>query len=150
VTNLKPKQTTTFKKKKADGGCFVCGSDDHWTSACPDRKFKREEKKSVNMDVSEAEGGTSVYGNYLPTVFSVCHSHKWWMDIGANVHVCADISLFSSYQADDTGALLMANSSHARVLGVGTIILKFTSGKTVLMKNVQHVPSIKRNLVSGS
>jgi len=27
--NLKPKQTTTFKKKKADGGCFVCGSNDH-------------------------------------------------------------------------------------------------------------------------
>jgi len=31
-TNPKPKQTTTFKKKKVDGGCFVCGSDDHWTS----------------------------------------------------------------------------------------------------------------------
>ena len=38
-TNPKPKQTTTFKKKKIDGGCFVCGSDDHWASACPDRKF---------------------------------------------------------------------------------------------------------------
>ena len=48
-TNPKPKQTTTFKKKKVDGGCFVCGSDDHWASACPDCKFKREEKKSVNM-----------------------------------------------------------------------------------------------------
>jgi len=76
-TNLKPKQTATFatfKKKKADGGCFVCGSDDHWASACPDRKFKREEKKLVNMVISEAEGGTSGYGNYLPTVLSVCHS----------------------------------------------------------------------------
>ena len=39
-TNPKPKQTTTFKKKKEDGGCFVCGSDDHWASSCPDRKFK--------------------------------------------------------------------------------------------------------------
>ena len=44
----------------------------------------------------------------------------------------------------------MENSSHARVLGVGTVIMMFTSGKTVLMKNVQHVPSIKKNLVSGS
>ena len=44
----------------------------------------------------------------------------------------------------------MGNGSHARVLGVGTVILKFTSEKTVLMKNVQHVPSIKKNLVSGS
>ena len=40
--NVKPKQTTTFKKKKnnKDGGCFVCGSDEHWASSCPDRKFK--------------------------------------------------------------------------------------------------------------
>jgi hypothetical protein len=44
----------------------------------------------------------------------------------------------------------MGNDSHARVLSVGTVILKFTSGKTVLLKNVQHVPSIKKNLVSGS
>ena len=102
------------------------------------------------MVIGEAEGGTSGYGNYLPTVLSVCHSPEWWMDTGANVHVCADISLFSSYQAGNTGALLMGNDSHARVLGVDTVILKFTSGKTVLMKNVQHVPSIKKNLVSGS
>jgi hypothetical protein len=40
--NLKPKQTTTFKKKKnnKDGGCFVCGSDEHWASSCLDRRFK--------------------------------------------------------------------------------------------------------------
>ena len=42
----------------------------------------------------------------------------------------------------------MGNGAHARVLGVGTV--KFTSGKTILLKNVQHVPTIKKNLVSGS
>ena len=31
-----------------------------------------------------------------------------------------------------------------------TVILKFTSGKTGLLKNVQHIPSIKKNLVSGA
>ena len=44
----------------------------------------------------------------------------------------------------------MGNSSHARVLSAGTVVLKFTSGKTVLLKNVQHVSYIKKNLVSGS
>jgi hypothetical protein len=42
----------------------------------------------------------------------------------------------------------MGNRSH--VHGLGTVILKFTSRKMVLLKNVQHVPSIKKNLVSGS
>ena len=90
------------------------------------------------------------YGNSLATVLSVCHSPEWWMDIGANINVCADASLFSSYQAGETGALLVGNGSHARVLGVGTVILKFTSENAVLLKNVQHVSSIKKNLVSGS
>ena len=72
------------------------------------------------------------------------------MDNSANIHMCADVSLFTSYQAGRTGALLMGNGSHARVLGAGMVVLKFTSRKTVLLKNMQHVPSIKKNLVSGS
>ena len=102
------------------------------------------------MVISEAEEGTSGYGNSLPTVLSVCHSSEWWMDTGANIHVCADASLFSSYQVSGTRALLMGNGSHVSVLDVGMVILKFTLGKTVLLKNMQHVPSIKKNLVSGS
>ena len=44
----------------------------------------------------------------------------------------------------------MKNGTHGAVLGAGTVNLKFTSGKIVQLKNVQHVPSIKKNLVSGS
>jgi hypothetical protein len=69
------------------------------------------------------------------------------MDSGANIHVRADISLFASYQVGRTGALLMGNGSRAHVLGVGMVNPKFTSGKTVLLKNVQHVPSIKKTLL---
>jgi len=64
--------------------------------------------------------------------------------------VCADISLFSSYQVATTCSVLMGNGSHASFCGVGMINLKFTSGKIVQLRNVQHVPSIKKNLVSGS
>jgi hypothetical protein len=53
----KPKQTTEYKKKnnKKDGGCFVCGMDDHWASACLERKFKQK-KKAANMVISEIGG----------------------------------------------------------------------------------------------
>ena len=59
------------------------------------------------MVISETGGGTSGYGNSLPFVLSVCLSPEWWMDSGANIHVCADVSLFTSYQAGRTRALLM-------------------------------------------
>src|SRR6266542_3487332 len=89
------------------------------------------------------------YGKF-PTILSVCHSPEWWIDTGANVHICADISMSASYQATRTSSELMGNGSHASVHGVGTVDLKFTSGKIVRLKNVHHVPSINKNLVSGS
>jgi hypothetical protein len=64
--------------------------------------------------------------------------------------VCADVSLFCSYQAGRASSLLMGNGTRAAVRGVGMIDLKFTSGKTVQLKNVHHIPSIKKNLISGS
>ena len=44
----------------------------------------------------------------------------------------------------------MENGSHTSVHGVGMVDLKFTSRKIVQLKNVQHVPVIKKDLVSGS
>jgi hypothetical protein len=44
----------------------------------------------------------------------------------------------------------MGNGAHACVLGANTATLKFTSGKTIQLKNVHHVPTIKKNLVGGS
>ena len=59
------------------------------------------------MIVSNNENGASGYGN-LFTVFSVCQTNDWWIDTGANIHVCVDISLFSSYQ--------VMMSTHASIL----------------------------------
>jgi hypothetical protein len=51
----------------------------------------------VNMVVSSSGGGTSGYGN-LPYFLLVFLSTTWWLASSANVHVCSDASLFSSYQ----------------------------------------------------
>ena len=148
----KPVQTTPFKKKsnnnKGKRECFICDSDQHWARECPNHKVTQD-KKSANVVTIETGDGTSRYGNSLPFVLSVCNSPEWWMD-SANIHVCADVSLFSSYQVGRSDALLMGNGSRAHVLGVGTVILKFTSRKTMPLKSVQHVPSIKKNLISAS
>jgi hypothetical protein len=55
------------------------------------------------------------------------------------------MSLFSSYQGLQGSSILMGNGSHASVRGVGTVDLKFTSGKIV-----QHVSTIRKNLISVS
>jgi hypothetical protein len=77
-------------------------------------------------------------------------SNDWWIDTVANIHVGTVISMFSSYQVKRGLTVMMGNGSHVNVLGVGMVNLEFTSGKIVRLKNVQHAPSINKNLVSGS
>jgi hypothetical protein len=148
----KASHSTNFKKKsdKKKGACHVCGDPDHWAPSCPNRFDKRGNSgKTANVVIGDTEMKDVGYG-ISPTVLSVCNSPEWWIDTGANTHVCSDISMFSSYQVARTSSVLMGNGSRASVQGVGTVNLKFTSGKTVQLKNVQHVPSINKNLVSGS
>jgi hypothetical protein len=110
----------------------VCGELGHFTKDCPKRADKKEKKKVNLVTASSANDG---YSNF-PTVLSVFQSSSWWVDTGANIHVCAYIFLFSSYKGLQGSSVLMENGSHASVRGVGTVDLKFTSGKIVQMKNV--------------
>ena len=115
----KPKQAITFKKKKKENeGCFVCGSIDHWAKKCRHRKGRKPpQQKTASMETIAGEENRG-YRN-LPSIFSAFQStNTWWLDTGANVHVCADASLFSSYQVAWDSSVLMGNRSHASVLGV--------------------------------
>ena len=67
----------------------MCASTEHFAAKCPNCKSNN----SANMVISEP-GGTSGYGNLLPTVLSVFSSPEWWVDTAANIHICADASLF--------------------------------------------------------
>jgi hypothetical protein len=90
------------------------------------RKLNQQDKKSANMVLVRLKE-EHLGGYSLPTVLSVCHLRRKFK--------------------------LMQNRSHARVLVVGTIILKFNSEKIVLLKNMQDVPSNELwglNLPSGS
>jgi hypothetical protein len=84
----------------------------------------------VNLVISSSGGGTSGYGN-LAYILSVFQYTTWWLDSGANIHVCSDASLFSSYEVTQDSSVVMENGSHASVHGVGMVDLKLTLGKIV-------------------
>nr|CAE01581.2 OSJNBa0068L06.7 [Oryza sativa Japonica Group] len=121
--------------------CIIAKLPPSWRGFGTALKHKRQEYSieeliaSLDVDEKAREKDTMSKGD-------VNQSTNWWVDTGANVHVCADISLFSSYQVARGSTILMGNGSHASVHGVGTVDLKFTSGKIV-----QHVPSINKNLI---
>jgi hypothetical protein len=98
--NYKPKQTTQFKKNMMinmdEVVCFVCGENEHFIK-CRNRKDKKNQpgQKSANVTIGDPRG--SGYDN-LSYIFSICQSNDWWIDTRVNIHVCIDISIFSSYE----------------------------------------------------
>ncbi|XP_070045426.1 uncharacterized protein [Nicotiana tomentosiformis] len=69
----------------------------------------------------------------------------------ASRHLCANKELFHDFEESADGeCVYMGDSTTAKVMGKGKILLKLTSEKTLALNNVLYVPSLRRNLVSGA
>jgi len=71
------------------------------------------------------------------------------VDFGATRHICANRNAFSSYSSvgDGEEQVYLGDSRTTSVLGKGKVLLKLTSGKTLALSDVLHVPSIRVNLI---
>ncbi|KAL2230679.1 UNVERIFIED_CONTAM: Retrovirus-related Pol polyprotein from transposon TNT 1-94 [Sesamum indicum] len=142
------------KKPKANRPCWNCGQVGHWAKLCPNKKTKTGQAV-VNMVVGGSSGASTLgatdgYVSVQPELLTIYEPYDWLIDTGANVHVCADKSLFVSYQAISGRTVSMGNYSTAEVLGIGSVDLKFPSGRILSLKRVHHVPTVRRNIISGS
>jgi len=80
----------------------------------------------------------------------VANNAKWIYDTRASRHLCANKELIQDFEdVIDGEYVYMENSTTARVIGKGEILLKFTSGKLLSLSNVLYVTSLYRNLVSA-
>ena len=57
--------------------------------------------------------------------------------------------MFKTYTNVENKKVLLGDSHTTTVAGTGDVELKFTSGKTLILKDVMHTPEIRKNLVSG-
>ncbi|XP_057419439.1 uncharacterized protein LOC130713668 [Lotus japonicus] len=74
----------------------------------------------------------------------------WWIDSGATTHVCKDCFWFKTFVPVEDGSVLYMGDHHFDpVEGKGSVVLEFSSGKTITLFNVLYVPKLRKNLVSG-
>nr|ABI34399.1 Polyprotein, putative [Solanum demissum] len=73
---------------------------------------------------------------------------EWFLDSGVTRHICSAKEAFATYSpAEFDEDLFLGNTTTTRIVGTGKVMLKKTSGKVLILNNVLHVSTIRKNLV---
>ena len=62
--------------------------------------------------------------------------------------MCPNRKWFSTYQSLDGGTVLMGNDHACKTVGLGTIRVKMHDGTIITLKDVRHIPDLRKNLIS--
>ena len=73
----------------------------------------------------------------------------WFLDSGASFHMTRDKYFFSDLDEKDIGLHIeMGDDGRYSATGIGTISFEREFGKPFILKDVMHVPGLKKNLIS--
>jgi len=62
--------------------------------------------------------------------------------------VCPNKNLFSSFEKLDDCSIVMGDNRPCRIEEMGTILVKMFDGMVQELKDMRHVPQLKKNLIS--
>ncbi|KAA0054951.1 putative Polyprotein [Cucumis melo var. makuwa] len=119
--------------------CYNCNKPGHLARNCRNRSRPAAQANLIEDELIAMIFEVNVIGG----------SKGWWLDTGASRHVCHDLSLFRKYNEVKDKNILLGDHHTSKMAGIGEVELKFTSGKTLVLKEVLHTPEIRKNLVSG-
>ena len=77
----------------------------------------------------------------------VIRKDAWFLDSGCSNHMCGDKGMFAELKADTQHFVKCGNNSRMKVVGTGSVRLKF-NGTTFLISDVYYVPELQKNLLS--
>ncbi|OMO99089.1 Integrase, catalytic core [Corchorus capsularis] len=110
-------------------------------------KKNSEEESNVTVVVSDEEAVSLICGhgdcNHVADP-----SIEWIVDTGATYHCVPKRELSTTYKAGDFGETRMGNKSVSQIVGIGDIVVQTSTGCTLTLKNVRHIPDLRMNLLS--
>ena len=70
------------------------------------------------------------------------------MDSGASFHTTPHQEIIQNYAASDFGKVYLADVLALDVVGLGDVRISLPNGSIWLLEKVQHIPDLRRNLIS--
>lgn len=120
--------------------CKYCKQDGHSIEICPKLEGKR---------VSFAPTTKQSHCTHLYSVCSEPSIAGWLIDSGSTDHISPDCDNMIDYVKYDTpDTLIVANGGREEIIGEGTVQIFLTTGNSLFLYNVKHVPSAKKRLLS--
>jgi hypothetical protein len=74
-------------------------------------------------------------------------SESWVVDLGASFHATPDRKKFLDYVQGDFGQVHLGDDAPCKNFGMGKVKIKKRNGNQWLLKEVRHVPDLRKNLI---
>jgi hypothetical protein len=75
-------------------------------------------------------------------------SESWVVDSGASFHATPHKKHFLDYVRGDFGQVHLGDDAPCKIVGMGKVKIKQRNGNQWLLKEVRHVPDLRKNLIS--
>jgi hypothetical protein len=130
--------------------CYYYKKYGHYKSECP----KLRNKEEVDKASSSSMAGV-VEESYKDVEFALAVSvsdnrfyDKWVLNTACTSHMSPKRDWFTTYESINGGSVFMGNNIACKIVGIVAVRIRMHDGTIKTLKNVRHVPDLKRNLIS--
>jgi hypothetical protein len=72
---------------------------------------------------------------------------QWVLDTTCTSHMSPKRDWLTTYESIKGGSVFMGNNVAYKIVGIGAVRIMMHDGTVKTLKNVRHVPNLKRNLI---
>jgi hypothetical protein len=124
--------------------CWNCGTKGHMKKDCRAQKKQRDGQQEKNHEANVA--GDVLQDVLILSVDNI--SESWVVDSGASFHATPHRKHFLYYVQGDFGQAHLGDDAPCKIVGMGKVQIKQKNGNQWLLKEVRHVPDLRKNIIS--
>jgi hypothetical protein len=124
--------------------CWNCGKKGHLKKDCRAPNKQRDGQQERNQE-------ENVIGDVLQDALILFVDNifdSWVVDSGTSFHATSHRKHFLDYVQGDFGQVHLGDDAPCKIVGMGKVKIKQCNGNQWLLKEVIHVPYLRKNLIS--